>query len=315
MIIHAVSIHTGGGKVLLDHLLLQNTFGPISHLICDERYEVPKNCDKLIKITKIKPNIFFRWKAEFFLKQLSLNFPNEEIFCFSNLPPAFKLKNKVILYLQNALLLPGVPLCTGSVKTGFRILYEKIWLNFFLNNVSEVWVQTEWMKERLISKNKPILIKPFLPDFPAFEKTEIEHDFISITGSAPHKRLLELLNAWDELIAPQPSLLIVMDTPTKIIQDKLEKLKNKNVKVKINISREELFSIYPKCRSLIVTSMVESFCLPIYEAKHFDLQIYAIKEAFNKDIINSTNFLYIRKNKILLDEAINAQITKRYEKL
>ncbi len=310
MIIHAVSIHSGGGKVLLDYLLAEQIFGPITHLICDQRYELPinLNLNLTIQVKKIKPKIIQRWKAEIILKKIADRNTKEEILCFSNLPPAFKVKNKVILYLQNALLLPGIPLYVNSIKAWLRILYEKAWLNIFWQNIDEVWVQTAWMKEKLIHKKKTVLLRPFLPKFPIATKTEIEYDYISITGSAPHKRLLELLNAWDELNVPCPKLLIIMDTPTTAIKKKLKTLKNKNVQVKVNISRDELFSIYPKCRCLIVTSKVESFCLPLYEAMHFGLQVFAIEEAFNKDILNNENFLNIKQGKIVLDQMIRREL-------
>lgn len=304
MIIHAVNIHSGGGKILLDHLLSEQNFGKITHLICDIRYELPPELDPKIEIYKVPVSLMARWKAELILKKLDSLNDKVEILCFSNLPPAFKLKNKVILYLQNALLLPDIPLIGDTLKTKLRIIYEKIWLNFFWNNIDEAWVQLEWMKQKILTKNKTVLVKPFLPIFPKLPSLDIEYDFITVTGSAPHKRLLSLLEAWDEFPLPAPKLLVVMDTPTEKITSKLESLKDKNIEVKINISRDELFTLYTKSRAIIITSQIESFCLPLYEAKHFNLKIYAIKEKFNENILTNENFLEFKNNKINLSPVV-----------
>lgn len=285
MIIHAISIHSGGGKVLLDHLLVEQSFGEVSHLICDQRYILPKPVNPDLQVHRFKPNLTSRWSAEILIKKISDANPNEEVLCFSNLPPAFKLKNKVILYLQNALLLPGIPLYVSSLKARLRILYEKMWLCLFWKNIDEVWVQTEWMKELISFKNKKVKLHPFLPIFPPPAlATRQDYDFITVTGSTTHKRLLELLIAWGKSAPASANLLVVTDPPNKKIQKQLNSLNSKNIIVKTNVSREELFSLYQKSKSLVITSKLESFCLPIYEAHHFGLKIFLAKEDYSKNI-------------------------------
>lgn len=284
MIVHAVSIHSGGGKVLLDQLLQEKTFGSISILICDERYVLPAGSDRSFIVYKVRPNLLERWKSEILLKKLSNANSGMTVLCFSNLPPAFKLKNKVVLYLQNALLLPGVPPYTSSPKVALRLVYEKLWSQLFWKNINEVWVQTEWMKKALEKSGRLVLVKPFLPSFPQLS-TDIDkkYDFVTISGTAYHKRLLHLLKAWSFFAeTTMPSLLVVTDGSNGEIEEYFNKLKG-HVSVKVNASRDEIFKCYEESRNLIVTSMIESYCLPIYEAAHFKLKIYAPEENYVKD--------------------------------
>ena len=130
MIIHAVSIHSGGGKVLLDQILTNKEFGEVSILICDKRYKLPDDIDKDLKVIRIFPTLRDRWIAEKKLKDFTDKNPGLTVLCFANLPPAFRLKAKVILYLQNALLLPQSKLYFNSLWSGLRLVYEKIWLKF-----------------------------------------------------------------------------------------------------------------------------------------------------------------------------------------
>jgi glycosyltransferase involved in cell wall biosynthesis len=281
MILHGVSIHTGGGKVLLDQLLREATLGEITHLICDERYELPRELPHGIKIYRTPPTLFKRLKAEFLLREIAEKNPSEMVLCFSNLPPIFRLQNPVILFLQNALLLPGEMSFALNLKVRLRILFEKFWLNLFLNHVSEVWVQTRWMKKSFQRFfNCPVEVRPIRPSLPAPVTKNLEWDFISVTGSAAHKHLKELILAWKLLPTPRPKLLILSDTPTPEISEALKNFGDPNLTFKWNVTREEVFEFYQRSRTLLLTSKLESYCLPLYEAIHFGLKIIAPKEDY-----------------------------------
>ena len=284
MIIHAVSIHSGGGKVLLDQIITENPLGPISELICDSRYELPNNYQSNIRLHRISPSLFSRWKAEFLLKSLCREHANSNVLCFSNLPPALKLKNHVILYLQNALLLPGNNLYTDSLKTRLRLYYEKLWLKFFWSNINEVWVQTSWMKNELQKiSNIPVILRPILLNLPVKKPNVKKYDFLTVSGFASHKRLIELLKAWS-LVKSGPSLLVITDTPSQKKIVEIEKLKLNNVTFRYGVTREDIFNHYEESQCLIITSKIESYCLPIYEALHFGLKVIAPLEGYTMDI-------------------------------
>lgn len=284
MIIHAVNIHTGGGKVLLDQLLANKTFGEPEVLICDARYTLPNELNSSFKIFKINPSLISRLKAEFLLRNLSKEYKNSTILCFGNLPPIFKLKNEVVLYLQNALLLPTSPFFAQNLKAALRLIYEICWIKFFIKNVDAIWVQTESMKEGVKSFKIPTTVKPFLPTLPSNDSfVSKKYDFISVTGSAPHKRLKILLETWVLFGEKAPKLLIVTDTLTEELSKLIQQIPKSSIEVKVNIPRNEIFQLYNESKALILTSKLESFCLPLYEAHHFNLKIFGPDEPYVRD--------------------------------
>jgi glycosyltransferase involved in cell wall biosynthesis len=314
VIIHAVSIHVGGGKVLLDQILTTTVLQKPKILICDERYPLPVCAPKDLQIYRIKPSLIARWKAELLLKNISLENSEMEILCFSNLPPAFKLKSKVILFLQNALLLPGCPLYSQNLKTRLRILYEKLWLFFFLNNVNEIWVQTRSMKTALKKIKLPVLIKPIYPVLPhPTSDIRKKYDFISISGSDTHKRLNILLEAWELFGEKAPSLLLISDEPSGNIKTLLDKLGPQKIDIRFNVSREDIFKYYQESKCLIVTSKFESFCLPLYEARHFGLNIIGPDEPYVHDF-GEVEAMVDMKDKHTLKESIERTLNMNFNK-
>lgn len=307
MIVYALGIHSGGGKVLLDHILTTQELGDISFLICDSRYKLPDKISPNCNVTRIPPSLISRWRAEFYLKKISELNSEEGILCFSNMPPAFKLNGKVILFFQNALLLPGLKSEFDSLKTRIRILYEKLWIYSFLKNVDEIWVQTRWMRTNFFHTQTPILVKPFLPNFPPVNfRIEKKFDFITVSGNARHKMLNELLFLWDKMPADGPNLLVVTEKPSLHISKIMKNLKNKNIHFVFDIPHDEVFIYYQQSYYLIVSSKVESFCLPIYEALHFGLKVIAIKSEFSLELTDVVKIL----SKFTVDEILNNYISK-----
>ena len=100
VLIYAPNIHTGGGIELLK--LLINEFDSQFDLNIDFR---SSNIDDLksVNVNYINANIFSRLFAEWKLKKQSSRY--DVILCFSNLPPLLKLDSKVVLFLQNKLLI------------------------------------------------------------------------------------------------------------------------------------------------------------------------------------------------------------------
>lgn len=300
MIIYALGIHSGGGKVLLDHILSSNMFEKIDFLICDSRYAVPAGLNFQINIIFIKPNLISRWLAEIKLRNISASINQTEIFCFSNMPPAFKLKGKTILFFQNALLLPDTEIKNFSFKSYLRLKYEQFWIKFFIKNIDEVWIQSKWMRDKFFSTNAPILINPFLPYLPSPKFVVKMFRFICVTGSAPHKQLLKLISVWPKKLDPSFKILIICDTYSDHLIKHINSIDNPNIEFKFNISRSELFDFYQCSEILLNTSLIESMCLPIYEAKHFGLKIATMDVLFTKEI----DFINFKFFKLTEDEII-----------
>lgn len=304
MIIYAVNIHSGGGRILLDQVLIDEHFGAPKILICDKRYQPPPSTTN-IEIYPIPPSLLKRWEAEFLLRHLSESNPNFNIVCFANLPPLLKLKGKTTLFLQNALLLNSAPFFIDSLKNMLRLFYEKIWLNLFIKNIDDAVVQTESMRFGLSQMTKKnIDVRPIPPKLPNLPPLPKKYDFICVTGVAPHKRLKLVIEAWEQLATP-PKLLLITDTD---LND--QNLNKKNITNVTDVSREELFNYYRESRFLLVASKIESYCLPIYEAKHFGLKVLAPDEPYARDaqcdyyfkdnLVKHVNAIYLENPLLLL---------------
>ncbi len=298
MIIYATNIHAGGGKILLDEVLKNQKLGPISAVFIDVRYQLPSTVDlSTISVFRIKPRLISRWNAELKLKKYAAQYPNEQVLCFGNLPPFFRLKNHVLLFLQNAFLLSVIPIPKDKIQVFLRYTYERIWLRLFAKNIDQVLVQTKWMLKNLPMNLKPkAKVQVILPSLPQPEPIAKKYLFISVTGSEKHKNLSSLLQALNQTDLQNHRVAIITAAPYLNTQ-------SKNIDFFSNISRAELYKLYQQSKCLIMTSEIESFCLPLYEAKHFGLDIIATDAEFTKEA-TSTSYLVPKISVNALKDAI-----------
>ncbi len=295
MIVYATNIHIGGGKVLLDELLQKRSFGSISTLFCDRRYAVP-TLDYQLQIFRVNPDLISRMKAEISLKRLALLDTSESILCFGNLPPFFSLKNKTIVYIQNAFTVPGSILPKDSLRARLRSIYEKVWFFLFNKNASEFWVQTNAMKQLMLKNGfaSKTYVKPIYPVFPAINKVETKYDFVMVTSANRHKRTEDFLRALLNLSRKKKHAraLIISNGESKEMKTLLIELRDSSVlvDVKLNASRTLVFESFGASRTLVNTSEAESFCLPLYEAKHSKLKIISVDKPYAQEAAPSAKF-------------------------
>ncbi|AZZ36574.1 hypothetical protein CIK05_07155 [Bdellovibrio sp. qaytius] len=284
MIVYAVNIHTGGGKVLLDALIVDQPFGSITKVYADSRYVAPENKPAGVEVVAVKPTLYNRFFAEIKMyKDQGYSQANEILF-FGNLPPLFRpffglnKNKKFILYLQNAFLILSFSYPKNSFKELVRLSVEKLWLHLFNFNINEIWVQTPWMKAQTLlslGADKTIKVAPFLPTLPVTEKSTVKkYKFLYVGSLAKHKGLETFLKALQELdkkITTKISVCVVLDSASQNVD--LGHFKNIDIKLFTSANREDLFNIYKDSEYLVCTSRLESFYLPIYEAHHFGCAI------------------------------------------
>jgi glycosyltransferase involved in cell wall biosynthesis len=287
MIVYAVNIHTGGGKVLLDELIEGRPFGKISLLFVDKRYDCIRAEQLGIQVVRVEPRISSRQASQKSLHQLAEKNPQETILFFGNLPPSIKFSNRSVLYLQNCFLFNAIPAPKSPIKTFIRILLERLWLRLFIHNIDAIWVQTSWMAQltQETFPGKVVSLKPFLPQLPAPD-SQIEkiYDFISVTSLSPHKNfqtLIEALKLLDLKIKTRLRVALVLDSETPE-----QKIQFQNIDLLIinRLSREELFKLYQQSRVAVVTSSFESFCLPLHEALHFQTRLLCLNAPYIQDV-------------------------------
>lgn len=285
MIVYAVNVHTGGGKVLLDELLSGRPFGPVTALFYDKRYTLPDDLSHSISLFPVNNTIFSRLTAEFALKRFYNNSVKTPVLFFGNLPPLFFKPFTSILYLQNCFLLPGIPTFTDTLKASLRLQIEKFLLRTFIKNTDQIWVQTKWMANMVkkMTTHQIIEIKPFTPLLPMPQVGPIKtYDFLNVTSLSKHKNLnffLDSLVELDTKLEMNISILVVLDNDRHDAL-KLPKFEKISLSLKFGLDRQQVLEAYQISKVAVVTSLYESFCLPLHEALHFNLPVICIDRPY-----------------------------------
>lgn len=295
--INAMNIHSGGGAVLLRALLegVDQKYKVI--LFTDERFDSKEIETTNLEIKKVKHTIIGRLKVELYFKTNPKS--EDKVLYFGNLPPIFKIRGKVTVFLQNRYFLDSTPLKDFSIKAKFRIFVERMWFNFFKGN-SDIWcVQTQTMKTKLASRFHSatrILITPLAPSKSvpksiehSKQKTCKDYSFAYIASGEPHKNHHTLIAAWNILAEEgiYPTLILTLN---KHEWDKLRDRRNTN-RVKLNvlnigkISKNGVEDLLSRIDALIYPSLMESFGLPLLEARQAGSAIIASELDYVRDII------------------------------
>lgn len=295
LIVHATNIHTGGGAILLN-ALITNMPGKYELLVfLDQRFVLPDSLSKNIAIVSVEPTVASRLKAEYLLLQAANE--NTKVICFGNLPPLFKLKASVILFLQNRHLVDDQYLNRFPIKTRIKIFIEKLWFKLRASNISMYMVQTQSMRAALENikwaKDCQIMLAPFIPFKKDFQELNSDvckkYDFLYVASGQPHKNHENLILAWCILAEKMlfPSLLLTIDSfsyPDLLLflnKKKSEfglRIENVGIVPYQNISR-----LYSNANALIYPSLSESFGMPLLEAQKFNMPILASELDFVRD--------------------------------
>ncbi|MBP1732994.1 MAG: glycosyltransferase, partial [Deltaproteobacteria bacterium] len=134
LIISAPNVHLGGGLRLLSALL-----GAIGEdfqgcLVQDERVQLPKGFPRNVVVYRIHPSIWGRLRSEWFLRKSTGI--GDSVLCFGNLPPIFRLRGKVLLFLQNRYLVEPRSLKGFPFLNRLRITLERLWFRWGKRNVT-----------------------------------------------------------------------------------------------------------------------------------------------------------------------------------
>lgn len=288
LIIHAVNIHQGGGRTLL--LSLIDALTEPSRLLLDERFELIAPFNINASISKYPPSLFSRLKAELYLRKVGKS--ENIILCFGNLPPLFKSRAKVFLYLQNRYLCSSESLSGFSIKVRIRILLERQWIKLFLRDAT-ILVQSETMRKNTLSFfGRDALVMPFLPKQSTISNKDQTkgYDFLYVASGEPHKNHLNLINAWVILSKHGlfPSLrLTLSDISSHALIQTIESHKNKYGLKIINstVESSRVGELYMQSHVLIYPSLFESFGLPLIEANNCGLPIIASERDYVRDVV------------------------------
>jgi len=301
LVIHAVNIHQGGGRELLNSLL--NTFPFQFEIIAllDTRMKTQYCIHERLKLIHFKPTLFERFKAERWLKKHVCS--EDLVLCFGNLPPIYKLKGCTVVFLQNRYLIENISLNGFSFRVRLRLAIERLWLSMRLWNADEFVVQTPTMKifmEIMTRGRIPVSVLPFVSDPSGYSRSLpqtkynkfIDIDFLYVASGEPHKNHRRLIAAW-RLLAKEglyPSLCLTLDEthfPELIrLIDEMRYRFGLKVTNAGRVPHHDVLELYKKSMALIYPTTFESFGLPLIEARQAGLPVLASELDYVRDVID-----------------------------
>ena len=300
LFIHAPNIHQGGGKSLLWAIVQSLPVSGGAVLVMDDRLELPDDMPPNVQIEKVLPTILHRTLVERWLKtNVKIQ---DTVLCLGNLPPLFKSEGRVLVFLQNRYLVDDADLNEFSFRSRLRIKIERLWLSLKMTNANEFIVQTQTMKKLLEKKSDgivPIRILPFAKNSSDYtrhsfkpEEKKGKFDFVYVASGEPHKNHRILLQAWSLLAAWGlfPSLCLTLN-PVKFesLSQEIESMCLRHGLSITNVgelTHENVMALYESAGGLIYPSKMESFGLPLIEARQMGLPILAPELDYVRDLIN-----------------------------
>lgn len=270
ILIDALYINNGGGKILLDYLISQlNKSNLELHFLLDERIVGKHSEIEPYRITYIKGS--FVKRHLFYLKN---KYQFAKVFCFGNLPPSVKLNAEVVTYFHQAMYLDIPKEFSFIERLKFKLkiaILKKIVKN------TDYWlVQSNLMKERLGLKfnliAEGIMIVPFYPELKSMniDLVRESNTYLYVSNATPnknHKRLIEVFcDFYDKHKMGKLILTVNEDYPEilGLIENKLsEDYPIENIGF---VNRLTLQKKYLSSEFLIFPSLTESFGLGLTEA-------------------------------------------------
>lgn len=301
LIVHATNVHQGGGRSLLAAMLEALPDRVNVTLSLDSRMPLSRGLSERVTVRRAKPSILARFKAEWWLAKHVAE--DDVVLCFGNLPPLFRLRGHVVVFVQNRYLVDAIKLAHFPLKTRFRLMVERLWLASRLANGDEYIVQTPSMCHLLEAKMKSRMsmrVIPFMKDVAGYCR-QVHHsgveagkdmDFLYVASGEPHKNHHRLLEAWC-LLAEQnlfPSLTLTLDEAD--FPDLCRWIDKKCACCRLNVRRvgkkshAEVLRLYSETDALIFPSDFESFGLPLIEARQAGLPILAPELDYVRDLID-----------------------------
>lgn len=299
--IHATNVHQGGGRSLLG-ALLKALHGKAEFVWClDNRMTIPMDMPHNVRVKRVKPSIARRLDAERWLAQNVA--PDDMVLCFGNLPPLFKLHGHTAVFVQNRYLIDDGKLNELPLRVRWRLAVERLWLTRKMSNADEFIVQTPSMKRLLEKKTRgavPVRVLPFSAEPSGYARSlpqvkaqnENNYDFVYVASGEPHKNHRRLVEAWG-LLAEEglfPSLCLTLDEARfaglcRAIEVMRQQygLKLKNAS---ELSHQDILALYGKAGAAIYPSTLESFGLPLIEARQAGLPVLAPELDYVRDVLD-----------------------------
>ncbi len=289
ILIDALFINNGGGKVLLDYLIfeIQKTNMKVFYLL-DDRISNDKSYNNLENKVFIKATLYNRFM--FYYKN-TIQF--KTILCFANMPLLLRSKSIVYTYFHQRLYLDLPSDISFFNKLIFNL--KSSFVKILKNNTNFWIVQNNNMKDLIINKyalsREIVLVFPFFKIDSEYLSINFErgNNFLYISNASNHKNHLRLIEAF-KLFYKKYNIgelwLTIYDNP--VLLNIIEKEVNCGLPIKNlgYIKPRELAKIYKQCKFVIFPSLSESFGLGLIEGIEYGCDIIASDLPYTYEICN-----------------------------
>ena len=281
LLVDAIYINTGGGKILLDYLIEElEKIDKRCFYLLDKRIENKKYSIKSTNIVQYLESSFFN-RLNFY-KQNKNRFST--VLCFGNIPPPIRLKSKVFTYFQNINYI-SYSKKDFSLKNRFLFFLKRKILSVWKNNTNKWIVQSLYVQQKMIekygeNKNK-IEIIPFFKSIKENRDIEnidkIPNSFLYVSNAYPNKNHLRLIDAFCNFYDKYKKGKLIVT-----VSDNFTEVKNFiDIKIAQNypienlgyVSQEVLVKYYEQSEFVIFPSTSESFGLGLIEGMEFGCKI------------------------------------------
>ena len=303
ILLSAFGMHSGGALTLLKALTLKLD-GKVKLATLDSRVR------DLDLLSLDASNVMYVRKS-FLARILSLlrlsskATSTDVLLCFNSLPPFWKLKSRVIIYVHAPHFVNMHLGIQYTLLTTLRIWIERYWFLLGIRHCSEVWVQTSTMVEQIRLAHPKIIVRlmPFIDDDLAdklsassiktvsFPCQTSEFIFFYPAEFVGHKNHLNLLKAW--LILQQegffPKLWLTLESheiASISAAADMDFLSINAIENLGRIRRDEVLSRITLSSAIIFPSLAETFGLPMLEARGLGKPILASEKDFVRDVCN-----------------------------
>lgn len=300
--LQAYNLHQGGGRTVLMALLSALPGDFKGHAFLDTRLEGAPLLPGGLTAHRVRPTLRHRFRAEWSLRQISDEC--DRVLCLGNLPPLFKLRSRVIVFLQNRFLVEQASLRGFPGRIRARIAVERRWLANFSAHTDCFIVQTPSMKRALearLARPVAIHVMPFVAADPQLVRrrlqdhttaTEPVREFLYVASGEEYKNHRSLIRAWS-LLAEEgefPTLYLTLSSEAspdlcRWIDD-MKQAHSLRIENLGPLPHETVQKLFKPGRALIHASVLESLPLPVVEARQAGLPVLAPELDYVRDVID-----------------------------
>ena len=288
ILIDAIYINQGGGKVLLDLLINALIKKKIDvYFLLDERVK-----DEYLFLGK---NVTFINSS--LLKRFYFYFKNKKqfnsVFTFGNFPPPIKLKCTVYSYFQNLLLIE-------SNFVSVKLFVKRVIFKYLFFNTHHWFVQSNVVKKKLSKLSKLSTQIHVFPFYKQINKNisikKINNSsikYIYVSSAENYKNHLNLLIAFEKYNNryPKSSLTLTVSNKYLKIIKLIEQLKLRKINI-INLGlkkNDEIIKKYLESDVMIFPSKKESFGLGLIEAAQLNMPVISSDLDYVYEVIQPSN--------------------------